>query len=229
VRERQGGKQQYEKKQGKAGKFFEVREGRATLLVNLTDYLDTGLFLDHRPMRLRLAAEAAGKHFLNLFAYTGTASVHAALGGARTTTTVDMSATYLHWCDRNLALNGLPESRHRLIQADVTAWLKDEQAVQPPELYELIFVDPPTFSNSKRMDDIFDIQRDHGHLLRMSMNLLTSDGTLYFSTNFRKFQFDEALQAKFDVTEISAETIGFDFERDPRIHRCWRLRHRAQG
>ncbi len=234
VRERQSGKQQYEKKQGKAGKFFEVREGRAMLLVNLTDYLDTGLFLDHRPMRLRLAAEAAGKHFLNLFAYTGSASVQAALGtgpgtGARTTTTVDMSATYLNWCDRNLALNGLPDARHRLIQSDVMAWLKDEQTAQPPELYELIFVDPPTFSNSKRMDDIFDIQRDHGHLLRLSMNLLTAEGTLYFSTNFRKFQFDEALQAKFDVTEISAETIGFDYERDAKIHRCWRLRHRVQG
>lgn len=226
VRERQTGKQQYEK-QGKAGKFFEVREGQATLLVNLTDYLDTGLFLDHRPMRLRIAAEAAGKHFLNLFAYTGTVSVHAALGdgvhgGAETTTTVDMSATYLGWADRNMALNGLPDSHHRLIQADVMAWLKDER-----DLYELIFVDPPTFSNSKRMDSDFDVQRDHGHLLRLSMARLAPGGTLYFSNNFRKFVLDEALQAKFEVTDISAETIGFDYERDPKIHRCWRFRHRG--
>ncbi len=231
VRERQSGKKQYEK-QAKAGKFFEVREGRAQLLVNLTDYLDTGLFLDHRPLRLRLAAEAEGKHFLNLFAYTGTASVQAALGtgehgGALTTTTVDMSATYLHWADRNLALNGLPEARHRLIQADVMTWLRDEQNVQPRELYELIFVDPPTFSNSKRMNDIFDVQRDHTQLLRMAMNLLTPDGTLYFSNNFRKFQLDDWLTANYDVTDISAETIGFDFERNPKIHRCWRLRHKA--
>jgi len=226
VRERQSGKQQYEK-QGKGGKFFEVREGRARLLVNLTDYLDTGLFLDHRPMRLRLAAEAAGKHFLNLFAYTGTASVHAALGDAETTTTVDMSATYLAWTDRNLALNGLPESRHRLIQADVMAWLRDEQTAQPSELYELIFVDPPTFSNSKRMDDIFDVQRDHTQLLRMAMNLLTPDGTLYFSNNFRKFQLDDWLTAQYEIEDISAETIGFDFERNAKIHRCWRLRHKS--
>ena len=225
VRERQSGKKQYEK-QGKAGKFFEVREGRAQLLVNLTDYLDTGLFLDHRPLRLRLAAEAAGKHFLNLFAYTGTASVQAALGGAESTTTVDMSATYLAWADRNLALNGLPEVRHRLIQADVMAWLRDEQSVQPPELYELIFVDPPTFSNSKRMDDVFDIQRDHVQLLRMAMNLLTPDGTLYFSNNFRKFQLDDWLSERYDVEDISDSTIGFDFQRNAKIHRAWRLRHK---
>ena len=238
VRERQSGKQQYEK-QGKGGKFFEVREGRARLLVNLTDYLDTGLFLDHRPMRLRLAAEARDTHFLNLFAYTGTASVHAALGvaadeaddglgvaapdtGALTTTTVDMSATYLAWADRNLALNGLPEERHRLIQADVMAWLQDEQ-----DDYDLIFVDPPTFSNSKRMDDVFDVQRDHVRLLRLAMARLTPDGTLYFSNNFRKFQLDEVLAAEFEVEEISEQTIGFDFARNAKIHRCWRLRHRA--
>lgn len=230
VRERQTGKQQYEKK-GKGGKFFEVREGRARLLVNFTDYLDTGLFLDHRPLRLRLAAEAGGKHFLNLFAYTGSASVQAALGdggngGALSTTTVDMSATYLHWADRNLALNGLPEARHRLIQADVMSWLRDEQAAVSRELYELIFVDPPTFSNSKRMDDVFDVQRDHVQLLRMSMNLLTQDGTLYFSNNFRKFQLDDWLGEQYVVEDISADTIGFDFQRNARIHRCWRLRHR---
>ena len=234
VRERQSGKQQYEK-QGKGGKFFEVREGRARLLVNLTDYLDTGLFLDHRPMRLRLAAEARDTHFLNLFAYTGTASVHAALGvaadeaddgrgvaapdtGALTTTTVDMSATYLAWADRNLALNGLPEERHRLIQADVMAWLQDEQ-----DDYDLIFVDPPTFSNSKRMEGIFDVQRDHVQMLDLAMARLTKDGVLYFSNNFRKFELDESLAARYQVEEISASTLDPDFARNPKIHRAWRF------
>jgi 23S rRNA (guanine2445-N2)-methyltransferase / 23S rRNA (guanine2069-N7)-methyltransferase len=223
VRERQSGNQQYSK-QGKAGKFFEVREGRARLLVNLTDYLDTGLFLDHRPLRLRLAEEAKDGHFLNLFAYTGTASVHAALGGAWSTTTVDLSPTYLAWANRNLALNGLPDEHHRLVQADVMAWLRQEQ-----DDYDLIFVDPPTFSNSKRMDDIFDVQRDHVALLHLSMARLHPEGTLYFSNNFRKFQLDESLSADYDVVDISADTIGFDFARNPKIHRCWQLRHKAQG
>ena len=222
VRERQSGNQQYSK-QGKSGKFFEVREGRARLLVNLTDYLDTGLFLDHRPLRLRLAEEAKDGHFLNLFAYTGTASVHAALGGAWSTTTVDLSPTYLAWANRNLALNGLPDEHHRLVQADVMAWLRQEQ-----DDYDLIFVDPPTFSNSKRMDDIFDVQRDHVALLHLAMARLHPEGTLYFFNNYRKFQLDESLSSDYDVVDISAETIGFDFARNPKIHRCWRLRHKAQ-
>lgn len=219
VRERQSGNAQYTR-QGKGGKFFEVREGQARLLVNLTDYLDTGLFLDHRPMRLRLAAEAAGKHFLNLFAYTGTATVHAALGGAATTTTVDLSPTYLTWAGRNLALNGLPDTRHRLVQADVMTWLRGEA-----DDYELIFVDPPTFSNSKRTDDVFDVQRDHVALLDLAMARLTPDGCLYFSNNFRKFQLDPVLESRYEVEDISTDTIGFDFQRNARIHRCWRLRH----
>lgn len=226
VRSRQTGKQQYEK-QAKVGKFFEVREGRAMLLVNLTDYLDTGLFLDHRPLRLRIAAESEGKDVLNLFAYTGTVSVHAALGaspgaGARTTTTVDMSATYLHWAARNLALNGLPEDAHRLIQADVMAWLREER-----DSYDLIFLDPPTFSNSKRMEDVFDVQEDHVHLLQIAMARLQPGGTLYFSNNFRKFQLDDSLALTYDVTDITPDTIGFDYSRDLKIHRCWRFQHKA--
>ena len=227
VRERQSGKQQYEK-QAKRGKFFEVREGRAQLLVNLTDYLDTGLFLDHRPMRERIAREAQGTHFLNLFAYTGTVSVHAALAGALSTTTVDLSPTYLLWAERNLALNGLPDEQNRLIQADVMAWLQEEVATRPIEQYELIFLDPPTFSNSKRSEDVFDVQRDHVRMLQLTMRLLTDDGTLYFSNNFRKFVLDEALMAQFEIEDISAETIGFDFQRNQKIHRCWRIRHRSR-
>lgn len=193
-----------------------VREGAALLQVNLFDYLDTGLFLDHRPMRLRLAAEARRKRFLNLFAYTGAASVHAALGGAHDTTTVDLSATYLQWAGENLALNGCTGATHRLVQADVIAWLAAERTQ-----YDVIFCDPPTFSNSARAAD-FDIQRDHVRLLRAALSRLSRNGVLYFSNNFRRFKLDaEALAGFAEVQEISAETIPPDFARNPRIHRCW--------
>lgn len=198
-----------------------VREGAALLQVNLFDYLDTGLFLDHRPMRLRLAAEARRKRFLNLFAYTGAASVHAALGGAHDTTTVDLSATYLQWAGENLALNGCTGATHRLVQADVIAWLAAERTQ-----YDLIFCDPPTFSNSARAAD-FDIQRDHVRLLRAALSRLSRNGVLYFSNNFRRFKLDaEALAGFAEVQEISAETIPPDFARNPRIHRCWAIRQR---
>lgn len=222
VRSRQKGKQQYEK-QGTQGKFFEVREGRAWLLVNLTDYLDTGLFLDHRPLRMRLGNEAKGKHFLNLYAYTGVASLQAALGGAASTTTVDLSATYLSWAKRNFALNGLPESNHHFDQADCLAWLR-----QCEYMFDLIFIDPPTFSNSKKTPDVFDVQQDHVELIWLAMRNLSDDGTLYFSNNFRKFKLDVEALAEFEIEDISAETIGFDFERNPGIHRCWKIRHRKK-
>lgn len=161
-RERQSGTRQYER-QATEGRFQEVNEGGVKLLVNLTDYLDTGLFLDHRPMRMRIQREAAGKRFLNLFCYTATASVHAAKGGARSTTSVDLSKTYLDWARRNLALNGFSE-RNRLEQGDVMAWLESNR-----DSYDLIFIDPPTFSNSKRMEGVFDVQRDHVQLLDLAM------------------------------------------------------------
>ncbi|MDF3029553.1 MAG: hypothetical protein K0R03_111 [Moraxellaceae bacterium] len=220
VRSRQKGNQQYEK-QGSQGRFFEVREGDARLLVNLTDYLDTGLFLDHRPLRLRIAQEAKGKHFLNLFAYTGVASLHAALGGAESTTTVDLSPTYLDWARRNFALNGLAEANHFFEQADCMRWLKDCEYE-----FDLMFIDPPTFSNSKRTTDVFDVQRDHVQLIRLAMRLLRDGGTLYFSNNFRKFRLDVEALDEFSIEDISRETIGFDFERNPTIHRCWMIRHR---
>lgn len=201
--------------------FFAVREGSARLWVNLFDYLDTGLFLDHRPLRLRLAREAAGKRFLNLFCYTGAASVQAAVGGAASTTSVDLSATYLEWAGRNLALNGATGGRHRLAQADALAWLAADRGE-----YDLVFCDPPTFSNSARAED-FDTQRDHVRLLRLAMARLAPGGLLLFSNNYRRFKPDEeALSAFAQVREISAETVGPDFVRNPRIHRSWELRRK---
>lgn len=221
VRSRQKGKQQYEK-QGSQGRYFEVREGQAWLLVNLTDYLDTGLFLDHRPLRQRIAAEARDKHFLNLFGYTGVASLQAALGGAASTTTVDLSATYLAWAQRNFALNGFAEGRHHFEQADCLRWLRDCEYE-----FDLMFIDPPTFSNSKRTPEVFDVQRDHVELIWLAMRALRPNGTLHFSNNFRKFRLDMEALAEFVIEDISRETIGFDFERNPNIHRSWKIRHRA--
>jgi 23S rRNA (guanine2445-N2)-methyltransferase / 23S rRNA (guanine2069-N7)-methyltransferase len=219
VRSRQKGKEQYEK-QGSQGRFQEVREGGASLLVNLTDYLDTGLFLDHRPLRQRIFNEAKGKHFLNLYAYTGVATVQAALGGAESTTTVDLSATYLAWAKRNIALNGLAEERHHFDQADCIAWLQENEYE-----FDLVFIDPPTFSNSKRTPDVFDVQRDHVRLITLAMEALHKGGVLYFSNNFRKFKLDTEALAAYSIEDISQETIGFDFERNPNIHRCWKIRY----
>ena len=219
-RERQSGTKQYER-QAAQGKFTEVSEGGVKLLVNLTDYLDTGLFLDHRPIRLRIQREAAGKRFLNLYCYTATASVHAAKGGARSTTSVDLSKTYLDWARRNLSLNGFSD-KNRLEQGDVMGWLEEDRGE-----YDLIFIDPPTFSNSKRMEGVFDVQRDHVQLLDLAMNRLAKDGVLYFSNNFRKFQLDEGLAARYTVEEISASTIDQDYARNPKIHRAWRLTARG--
>ncbi len=215
-RERQSGTKQYGR-QAAQGQFMEVNEGGVKLLVNLTDYLDTGLFLDHRPLRLRIQREAAGKRFLNLFCYTATATVHAAKGGARTTTSVDLSKTYLDWARRNLSLNGYSD-KNRLEQGDVMAWLEADRGE-----YDLIFIDPPTFSNSKRMEGVFDIQRDHVQLLDLAMTRLAPGGVLYFSNNFRKFILDEGLAARYGVEEISAKTLDPDFARNTKIHRAWRL------
>ena len=215
-RERQSGTKQYGR-QAAQGQFMEVNEGGVKLLVNLTDYLDTGLFLDHRPLRLRIQREAAGKRFLNLFCYTATATVHAAKGGARTTTSVDLSKTYLDWARRNLSLNGYSD-KNRLEQGDVMAWLEADRGE-----YDLIFIDPPTFSNSKRMEGVFDIQRDHVQLLDLAMTRLAPGGVLYFSNNFRKFILDEGLAVRYDLEEISAKTLDPDFARNPKIHRAWRL------
>ncbi len=218
VRQRQRGPSQYQK-QAQQGRFHEVHEGQGRFLVNFSDYLDTGLFLDHRLTRQRLGEQAAGRRFLNLFGYTGAATVHAALGGATSTTTVDLSATYLDWARRNLELNGICGPRHQLIQMDCRQWL-----VWARERYELIFVDPPTFSNSKRLDHDFDVQRDHVELLRQALRLLTPDGTLVFSTNHRRFRLDRESLAEVQIEDWSRKTLPLDFARDPKIHQCWALR-----
>lgn len=223
TRARQAGKAQYEK-QSSASKRFIVREGQAKLLVNLTDYLDTGLFLDHRQIRLQIAREAQGKHFLNLYSYTSTASVHAALGGAASTTSVDLSNTYLNWSKENFVLNGLtvdhPDEQHQFFESDCFEWLKEGH-----EQYDLIFIDPPTFSNSKKFYGTFDVQRDHLSLLKRAMNRLSTEGTLYFSNNYRGFEMDEELSALFKIEEITHWTIGSDFKRNQKIHRAWRIQH----
>ncbi|HEY9147567.1 MAG TPA: class I SAM-dependent methyltransferase, partial [Gammaproteobacteria bacterium] len=226
VRRRQKGSAQYEK-QADTRHFHEVREGRCRLLVNFSDYLDTGLFLDHRITRQLLEDEARDKRFLNLFAYTGAATVHAAVGGARSTTTVDMSNTYLEWARRNMALNGFRGQQHRYIQADCTRWLEQEAQRRGSSRYDLIFLDPPTFSSSKRMEESFDVQRDHVSLIRNALSLLERGGTLYFSNNFRRFKLDSEALSGLLIEEISAKTLPRDFARNPNIHRCWRIRHPA--
>lgn len=220
VRERQRGKSQYEK-QNESRRFHEVHEGPCRLWVNFEDYLDTGLFLDHRRTRAMLGEMAAGRSFLNLFAYTGVATVHAALGGAAATTTVDMSRTYLDIARRNLALNGFVGDEHEVVQEDCLVWI--DKALLRGLRFGLIFLDPPTFSNSKRMEESFDIQRDHVELIQKTAALLEPGGVLIFSNNFRRFKLDEDGLAGLQVEEITASTIPRDFERNTKIHRCWKI------
>ncbi|MDP0009539.1 bifunctional 23S rRNA (guanine(2069)-N(7))-methyltransferase RlmK/23S rRNA (guanine(2445)-N(2))-methyltransferase RlmL [Glaesserella parasuis] len=221
VRQRQKGTNQYEKLANK-GDYFFVNEYGARLWVNLTDYLDTGLFLDHRLTRKMVGEMAKGKTFLNLFAYTGSATVHAALNGAKSTTTVDMSNTYLNWAEQNLELNNISLRNHRLHQADCLQWLADCR-----ERFELIFVDPPTFSNSKRMENSWDIQRDHIALMKQLKRILTANGTIVFSNNKRGFKMDFDSLAELGLTaeNISHKTLPLDFERNPHIHNCWIVKH----
>jgi 23S rRNA (guanine2445-N2)-methyltransferase / 23S rRNA (guanine2069-N7)-methyltransferase len=221
TRERQKGKAQYQKLSEK-GDYFEVKEFNARFWVNLTDYLDTGLFLDHRIARKMLGQMSQGKDFLNLFAYTGTASVHAGLGGARSTTTVDMSRTYLEWAERNLRLNGLTGRQHRLMQADCLSWLNESD-----ENFDLIFIDPPTFSNSKRMEESFDVQRDHMMLMRNLKRLLRRGGTIMFSNNKRGFKMDmDGLKSLgLQAQDITQKTQSQDFARNRQIHNCWLITH----
>ena len=217
TRERQKGKNQYQK-MNERGDFMQVSEYNARLWVNLTDYLDTGLFLDHRIARRMLGQMSKGKDFLNLFSYTGSASVHAGLGGARSTTTVDMSRTYLEWAERNLRLNGLTGRPHRLMQADVLSWLRDTD-----EQFDVIFIDPPTFSNSKRMEDAFDVQRDHLRLMKDLKRLLRKGGTIMFSNNKRGFRMDHDGLAELGLKaqDITQKTQSPDFARNRQIHNCW--------
>ena len=211
-------------KAGQGGKFHAVLEGGLELLVNFDEYLDTGLFLDHRITRARLREGASGRRFLNLFAYTATATVYAAAGGAAASTSVDMSRTYLDWGQRNLALNSasLKSRSHEFIQADCMEWLRD--GARAGERYDLIFLDPPTFSNSKRMQGVLDIERDHPALIDACVRLLAPGGLLVFSTNAQRFRLDPDLAQRHAIRDISAATLPHDFERNPRIHRCFEVR-----
>jgi 23S rRNA (guanine2445-N2)-methyltransferase / 23S rRNA (guanine2069-N7)-methyltransferase len=196
-----------------------ITEGRAQLLVNLQDYLDTGLFLDHRLLRLQFGHLKPLTRFLNCFCYTATASVHAALAGAHTTN-VDLSNTYLAWGQDNFRLNHLDISRHQFIQYDCLTWLATTH-----DKFDVIFLDPPSFSNSKRMSETLDIQRDHVTLIQKAMRLLSPNGCLYFSTNFRQFKLDPVLETTYAVRDITPSTIDIDFKRNPRVHKCFTLMH----
>ena len=223
VRRRQKGREQYEKLAASA-RLHTVEEGGHRFLVNFEDYLDTGLFLDHRLTWAMVQAEARGRGFLNLFAYTGSATVYAAAGGATATTTVDMSRTYLDWAGRNLALNGFEGDEHQRVQADCLQWL---DAGPRRRRYGLIFLDPPSFSSSKRMHGTFDVQRDHVDLLRRVLELLEPDGLLSFSNNNRRFKMDREALPDVVIEEVSRATLPKDFERNPRIHNCWRIRRQS--
>ena len=222
-RERQSGKRQYEK-QDSSRNMFAVPEGKVLVNVNLRDYLDTGLFLDHRPTRLeiaRLAAAQPGMKFLNLFCYTATASVHAAVAGAHCTS-VDMSRTYLNWGRDNFELNDINPDQHQFVQADCLRWL-EEAAETRAGSYDLIFMDPPTFSNSKRMEGVLDIQRDHVTLIKQAVACLKPGGLLIFSNNLRKFDLDEAALEGLKIRNVSARSVPHDYARRPNIHHCFHI------
>lgn len=219
-RKQQKGRAQYQKI-SQTHHEMTVVEGKAKLKINLYDYLDTGLFLDHRLLRLKFATLKPGTRFLNCFCYTASASVHAALAGALTTN-VDLSNTYLKWAEDNFRLNHLTLGKHQFIQEDCMEWLKKTR-----DRFDVIFLDPPSFSNSKRMDDTLDIQRDHVALINSAMRLLNPDGMLYFSTNLRQFKLDPTIVEKYSVKDISAQTIDLDFKRNKKIHQCFEIVQKA--
>ncbi|MFK7831112.1 MAG: bifunctional 23S rRNA (guanine(2069)-N(7))-methyltransferase RlmK/23S rRNA (guanine(2445)-N(2))-methyltransferase RlmL [Congregibacter sp.] len=218
-REKQRGLAQYQAR-AQERELVSVREGDARLLINLHDYIDTGLFLDHRPLRMQLGREARGKRFLNLFCYTGSATVHAALGGASKTVSVDLSNTYLRRLSQNLAHNGLAETRNILERAEVMQWLRAGD-----EVFDLILLDPPSFSNSRKIHGSFDVQRDHTGLLQAAMRRLAPEGVLYFSNNRQKFRLDANVSEHYRCEDITNKTLDKDFSRRPGPHQCWRLRH----
>lgn len=221
-RERQKGVQQYEKT-GRAGEDFVIEENGRRFWVNLDKYLDTGLFLDHRNTRKKVGDTAAGKRFLNLFSYTGSFTVYAATGGAVSSETVDLSNTYLDWARRNFELNGIDLAKHQIIRADVFQYL--QTAFEAGKQFDLIVMDPPSFSNSKKMSDTLDIQRDHARLIQGAMKLLAPNGLMYFSNNLRSFALDESIAEQYIVKDISKQSVPDDF-RNKKIHQCWEIRHR---
>ncbi len=220
VRDRQRGQKQYQAR-GSQENRIEVGEAGHRFLVNLVDYVDTGLFLDHRRTRAMVAAESKDKGLLNLFCYTGSFSVHAGMAGAANTLGIDLSATYLEWARANLNLNGLDAARHRLRRGDVMEELGELR--HSGERFDIAVVDPPTFSNSKRLESVFDVQRDHVALLQAVTAVLAPGGIVYFSTNHRRFVLSQdALASDYRIEDIGSKTLPEDY-RDKRIHRCWRL------
>jgi 23S rRNA (guanine2445-N2)-methyltransferase / 23S rRNA (guanine2069-N7)-methyltransferase len=221
VRKPQKGNVQYEKRSAGTARRV-VEEGGLKFWVNLRDYLDTGLFLDHRITRQMLRGWAKDADFLNLFCYTGSATVYAAAGGASSSMSVDMSNTYLDWARDNLELNGLRSPRHQLERADCLDWLTHAEAAGAR--FDLIFLDPPTFSNSKRMQGVLDVQRDHVGMIRRALKLLRAGGRLLFSTNYTRFKLDAEALTDLSVEDITAATMPKDFERNPHVHRCFQIR-----
>ena len=196
-----------------------MHEGGLKFLVNLSDYVDTGLFLDHRITRSLVRDLSNGARVLNLFAYTGAFSVYAAAGGAVQTTTVDWSRTYLEWAERNMQLNGFRGPQHRFVRDDTLDYLRQ---LAPGPQFDLAVIDPPTFSNSKRTEEVWDVQRDHVEALNLLLQRMRPGGIVFFSTNFRRFKLEEEAIAADSMHEISRQTVPPDF-RNRRIHRCWKL------
>lgn len=214
TRQRKEGRQGQYEKLGMEKTEKIVREADLKFIINLTDYLDTGLFLDHRITRGKVREEAQGKNVLNLFCYTGSFSVYAAAGGAASVTSVDLSKTYINWAKRNMQFNKLyDDKKHEFVQADVMEVIDE----LPKDTYDLIICDPPTFSNSKRMEDIFDVQRDHVGLLKKLLRATKEEGKIYFSNNYRKFEMDRDAIPAFDIKDITGATTPFDFQ--GRLHR----------
>lgn len=219
---RQKGSTQYTKLEEK-NEYFPVKEHQAEILVNLHDYLDTGLFLDHRPLRQMVFKEAAGKKVLNLFSYTGSISVFAALGGATKVTSVDMSATYMDWAKKNFEHNKINVDQHNFIVESALEWLP-----RASQRFDLIILDPPTFSNSKKMDEDFEVEKDQVTLIKDCLRLLAPDGVLYFSNNKRKFKLAPELSNLAEIKDITPRTIPEDY-RDPKAHHCFKITHKAKS
>lgn len=223
-RQKQKGTEQYQRL-GEANQKIVVHENGVPLYANLWDYLDTGLFLDHRPMRYQFLKKVKAKRFLNLFCYTASASVMAALNGA-TTFNIDMSGNYLSWARENFQLNNLNPAQHHFFEEDILSFIKEAQ--NWPDFkasFDIIFLDPPTFSNSKKMEQDFEVERDQIPLLNGVMELLSADGALYFSNNKRDFKIASEIEQKFKLQNITAQTLPVDFH-DQKIHHCFRIRHR---
>jgi len=219
VRSRQSGTSQYEKLD-ESRAFYTVIENGSKIRVNFTDYLDTGLFLDHRDVRALVAQKSVGKKLLNLFCYTATATIEAAVMGAKSSLSVDMSKTYLYWAEHNLMQNNCDSAQHKFKQADVLEWLKTESE-NPTEKFDVIFLDPPSFSTSKRMEGTLDIQRDYIDLVNQALALLNEDGVLVFSNNMRKFKLDNEAFEDVNIENITQKTMPRDFQRNSKIHQAW--------